>query len=127
MVGYAKKVAAQLSLTDKLIEMALGQALSEPMASVSFDPPDPVQTRGAFGRLRRLHGLHLDRRTQLLYLGDRFYANGELQPSTGLDRALLRGLSDRRQIPPQTPVDRATHDLLYRWYVYGWLHTGMQN
>ncbi len=127
MLGYAKKVAAQLVLTNNRIESALGQALSEPKASVSFDPPDPVQARGTFGKSLRLHGLRLDRRTQLLYLGGNFYVNGEVQPATGLDAALLRGLSDRRQIPPRASVARATHDLLYRWYVYGWLHTGILN
>jgi 50S ribosomal protein L16 3-hydroxylase len=127
MVGYAKNVAAQLILTNKRIESALGQALSEPKASVSFDPPDPVKTRAAFGKSLRLLGLRLDRRTQLLYLGGHFYVNGEVQPATGLDTELLRSLSDRRQIPPQSAVPRATHDLLYRWYVYGWLHTGILN
>lgn len=124
MFDYAKKVARLLSLTDARIEAALGQSLSEPKEMVSFDPPNPLQSRHAFSAAIRANGLRLDRRTQFLYRGGNFYINGEVQTASGGDAGLLRALSDIRHLDPRSRPSRFAHDTLYRWYVYGWLHPG---
>ena len=124
MFDYAKKVARLLRLTNTRIEAALGQSLSEPKATVSFDPPNPVQSKRSFGTTLRARGLRLDRRTQFLYLGGNFYINAEAHTVSGRDAGLLRILSDKRQIPRGSMVSSAAHEILYRWYVYGWLHPG---
>jgi 50S ribosomal protein L16 3-hydroxylase len=122
MLDYAGKIAGSLKLDNATIESALGQCLTEPKAMVAFDPPDPALTKRAFGASLRTRGLRLDRRTQLLYLGGNFHINGDQQKARGADAGLLRALSDRRQLAPMAKVSRAAHEILYRWYVYGWLH-----
>lgn len=124
MVGYAGKIAALLKLTDSRIEAALGQALSEPKAGVSFDSPEPAMSGQSFAAAMRARGLRLDRRTQLLYRSGNFYINGEVLASAGFDGSMLRELSDNRCIPACPAPAASTHGLLYRWYLYGWLHAG---
>jgi 50S ribosomal protein L16 3-hydroxylase len=127
MLDYAGKIAGSLKFDKARIESALGQCLTEPKAMVSFDAPDPVLSKRAFGAGLRSRGLRLDRRTQLLYLGGNFYINGDQQKAEGADAVLFRALADIRYLAPAEAVSRTAHEILYRWYVYGWLHTANQD
>lgn len=122
---YAKRVAALMRLTDARIEDALGQYLSDPKPQVAFEQPAPALESRAFGSIIKATGLRLDRRTQFLHRGGNFYINGETLQAEGEDQILLRRLSDRRCLHPETPLSRPAHRVLYRWYVYGWAHPGL--
>lgn len=124
MLRYAKKIAGALALDNARIESALGQCLSEPKPTVTFDAPQPTQTKRAFAINLRTQGLRLDRRTQLLYLGGSFHMNGDEQRAGAADAKVLRTLSDGRQLRPGALLSPTAHEILYRWYVYGWLHPG---
>src|SRR5262249_11967056 len=58
------------------IERFVGCWLSEPKASVSFDPPSAPSSRAAFGARAAKHGIRLDIRTQLLYDPTHLFING---------------------------------------------------
>lgn len=126
MLDYARQVAPLLRITDALIAAALGQSLSEPKAMLAFDPAQPALSRRAFGESLRANGLRLDRRTQFLYRRGTFFINGEAEQASGADAALLRRLADKRCLDARTGVSHSAHEILYRWYVYGWLHPGTE-
>ena len=73
------------------LERALGEYLTEPKASVWFDP----------GRApRRLRAVALDARSRMLYDARHIYLNGESWRAGGRDATLMRRLADRRRLAP---------------------------
>lgn len=107
----------------------IGRFLTEPPATVFFDPPARPSSARFFAAIER-KGLRLDRRTRLLYRGTRFYINGETIPTLRDRRAtaLLARLADQRQLN----ADEARRALanselahrLFEWAEAGWLHAG---
>jgi len=104
----------------------LGRYLSEPKASVVFDPPQPPWSRAAFAKRIRSKGLVLDRRTQLLYDDQRLYVNGVEAPLPRLGAQSLRALANARRLSARAcavlPGD--TLALLHDWYRDGFLTSG---
>ncbi len=96
------------------VERFLGATLTTPKPQVVFAPPSRPLARGAFRRRLRRTPVVLDRRTQMLYRGARLFCNGEAYKPT---RA-LRALADRRR----ALVPAAQAELLYGWYLAGYLH-----
>jgi len=107
------------------IERFLGCWLSEPKASVAFDPPRAPLSRAAFGARAAKHGVCLDTRTQLLYDPRHLFINGSaLRWPEGGGRT-LRQLANDRALPPRA-AERAhpnASKILYTWYRDGYLHT----
>jgi 50S ribosomal protein L16 3-hydroxylase len=110
---------------DATIARFLGCFLSEPKPQVFFEPPSPPLPRRAFARRAARHGLHLDRRTQLLYDDRQVFANGVALPWPAASAAAIRHLADRRALSAREA--RALGDealaLLHDWYRDGFLHT----
>ena len=108
------------------VERFLGCWLSEPKASVAFDPPDAPLSRAAFGARAAKRGIRLDIRTQLLYDPSHLFINGSALrwPEGGAGRT-LRQLANDRTLTPRAA--RSAHPkastILYTWYRDGYLHT----
>jgi 50S ribosomal protein L16 3-hydroxylase len=107
------------------IERFLGCWLSEPKASVAFDPPGAPLSRAAFGARASKRGVRLDTRTQLLYDPRHLFINGSaLRWPEGGGRT-LKQLANDRTLPPRAA--RGAHPkastILYTWYRDGYLHT----
>jgi hypothetical protein len=64
----------------------------------------------------------LDAKTQLLYLGDDFFLNGERLHLRGGDAALARELADRRALDGARLARSGLRDLVYDWRAAGYLH-----
>ncbi len=95
------------------VENFLGVYLTTPKVQVVFARPSRPLARAAFARRLRRTPVALDRRTLMLTLGARLFCNGETYPAS---RA-LRALADRRRaLVPAAPAD-----LLYGWYLAGYL------
>ena len=95
-----------------------GLYLSEPKPSVFFDPPETPLTPAAFKRQAGRQGVRLDRRSRLLFIGMRFYINGEALDASPEESAALQRLADTRELPaPSAPLPGC----LYDWYAAGWL------
>lgn len=101
----------------------LGSHLSEPKATVVFDPPQRPWSRAVFARRVRSKGLVLDRRTRLLYDDQRLYMNGveASLPSPGAQS--LRELANARRLSARACAALAgdTLALLHEWYRDGFL------
>jgi 50S ribosomal protein L16 3-hydroxylase len=108
----------------------LGCYLSEPKATVFFEPPVQALTAAAFRSAANRRGVHLDPRTQLLYDREHVFLNGAVLDSAGDDIVLIKRLADRRHLSGASVAacgDRtrgATMTLLYRWYRDGFLRPG---
>jgi 50S ribosomal protein L16 3-hydroxylase len=116
------KVVAQIRWDAAAGARFIGRYLTEPKPDVVFTLPSRP-SRAAFERRLRLRGVRLDRRTQLLYDGSRYYLNGDDAPLPERDRRMLQRLADRRRLTPGECASLApeTFDLLYDWHRDGFL------
>ncbi len=107
-------------------EHVLLAALTEPARLVVFDRPSRPLALARFAALVRERGVRTDRRTRMLYSGQRAAINGEVLHWTAADRKLLRALADRCFLAARS-MSEASDDtirLLHEWYRNGWLHIG---
>jgi len=107
------------------VERFVGCWLSEPKASVTFDPPSAPLSRAAFGARAAKRGVRLDTRTQLLYDPAHLFINGAALRWPTSDAPTLRQLANDRTLPPRAArgADPQTSTILYTWYRDGYLHT----
>ena len=112
---FARRALEKAAGDAGALQRAVGESLSEPKASVIFEPSD-----------QRLCGaIVLDRRTRMLYDTQHIYINGEAYRAAGRDFHLLKVLADRRSLTARdTPRFSAqAHELVQEWLESGWLHT----
>src|SRR5690606_21046543 len=123
-VRQAETMLARIRWSRREIEDFLGHYLSEPKAHVQFERPRRVMPLDAFARTLARRGVRLALTSAMLYRGSRWYLNGEAIIAAPEWRATLRGLADRRALPPGTTVDDALLNLLHEWYAAGYLLAG---
>jgi 50S ribosomal protein L16 3-hydroxylase len=104
----------------------IGRYVTEPKASVWFEPPQRRLSPAAFAARLGDHAVTADRRTRFSYRARQFFVNGESLPlETGMRAALIR-LADERRLPPgalaATPVDSRLFATLHAWWDAGWIH-----
>jgi 50S ribosomal protein L16 3-hydroxylase len=99
----------------------LGSHLTEPKAQTYFDHPERPVTAARFAAALAKRGVRLDARSQLLFVGSRFYINGELATCARQDQPALRHLANERLLAPAS-LTPETLALLYDWYRCGFLH-----
>jgi 50S ribosomal protein L16 3-hydroxylase len=114
MQQFAQK-AMDLATRDPLaLQRALGEYLTEPKANVWFSAGDAV-----------VHGgVHLDRRTRMLYDDKHVFINGESFRASGRDATVMRRLADLRALSG-AEVKRLSpdaSDLLGDWCEAGWVY-----
>ncbi len=108
------------------VTVFLGEYLSEPKPSVSFDAPDKPLTAARFRTQAARGGLRLHRKTRMLYRGKYLFINGESFRAGVADLALMRRLADQRRLGP-AELAGASEDLLeslHQWHDDGWLVMG---
>ena len=93
----------------------LGRYLSTPKPNVVF--------KGSSNRVPGLSRCEavLDARTQLLYLGTRFFINGELLPARPAQRRALAALADRRRAAGRALARAGLGRLILEWQRCGYL------
>jgi 50S ribosomal protein L16 3-hydroxylase len=111
MIAHARRVVGRISWGAADVEDFLGRYLSAPKDNVVFLP-----SRQGSGNMVELHP-----KTQLLYLGARFFINGEsFSPRAGQRRALME-LADRRRAPRPRLLRAGLGALLSEWRRAGYL------
>lgn len=123
MMDAVHRVLQKLGSTTADREIFLGEYLSEPKPSVSFDPqPKPL---GAlqFDKAVARDGIRLHRKTRMLHRSKYIFLNGESYSPEPSDRRILRRLADERVLDAHH-LAQASSDLresLYGWYLDGWV------
>ena len=126
LLAFARK-SVDRALADPLaLACALGELLTEPMASVYFDGHDATDDAPEAAEVLAdlcVTGLSLSPKTRMLYDDDHIFINGESYRAKGRDAALMHKLADDRSLAA-TRLRRASHAalaLLRDWQVAGWL------
>ena len=113
----------KMRFTDDDITIFLGEYLSEPKASVFFDPAEKSLTHARFVQAANKRGVRLSRKTQMLYRGKHVFVNGESFAVGRADKALLTVLADERRLD-KSALQHASEDVMeafHNWYEDGWL------
>ncbi len=122
MLRHAAATLARMRWSGADVADFLGEYLSAPKPHVSFAPRRRRLARAAFAqRLARADAV-LDRRTQLLYLGRRFYLNGDALTARPAQRATLAALADARRLAGRALARGGLAELAQEWYQDGVLH-----
>ncbi|MDP1593404.1 MAG: cupin domain-containing protein [Gallionella sp.] len=99
----------------------LGCYLSEPKPHIYFDAPEPALSLKKFEKSIKDSGLTLDLKTQMLCHADSIFMNGEATLTAARDYEILRDLADQRELPALTACSNELLELLYLWYLDGYL------
>ena len=99
----------------------LGCYLSEPKPHIFFDAPKKPLSRTRFEKALQTRGVALDLKTQMLCHGGTVFVNG-IAHAVGKDSyRALRALADARQLDAAPRLPPQALDLLYRWYIDGYI------
>lgn len=116
---FARDALSRALAQPLVLARALGEYLTEPKASVWFEP-------GESGVM--LEGVRLDRRSRMMYDAQHIFINGESYRAAGRDATLMRRLADDRQLAARD-LARASDDaleLLSSWCDAGWAHVWIE-
>jgi 50S ribosomal protein L16 3-hydroxylase len=110
LLEFARRAVEAAVQRPKALERALGEALTEPKATVS-DPLPPG------------HGAVLDRRSRMLYDDAHVFLNGESFRASGRDAGLMRRFADRRALSAVevARLSDGARELLDQWTEDGWV------
>ena len=122
MLEHAAAALARLRWSRTDVADFLGEYLSAPKPHVAFTPRRRALARPAFARRLASAEAVLDRKTQLLYLGRRFYLNGAALAPRPAQRAPLAAFADARRIAGRALLRGGLLELAHEWYQDGVLH-----
>jgi 50S ribosomal protein L16 3-hydroxylase len=107
-----------------LFRRFLGCYLSEPKAHVVFDPPDRALSANGFLKAMLKHGLYLDLKARVLFLGAQFFVNGQMIETSPETVAAWKSLANTRRAAASMmkAVSTANAESLYASYCAGYLH-----
>ncbi len=114
MTAFAEAQLARIRWQRGDVEEFLGRYLSTPKGNIVFSPASGISS--VKGR-----DAQLDAKTQMLYLGSRFFINGEVLRPRASQRRVLAALADRRQAPGRALARAGLERLILEWYRSGYL------
>lgn len=106
---------------EALIGEFLGTYLSEPKNHVVFEKNKKIPL-AKFTEKMYQQGLTLDFKSQMLFVKESFYLNGEAFACANASASLLKTLADKRECAPKSLSDDASIAQLYAWYLAGFIH-----
>lgn len=115
MLGFAASALGKISWNRREVADFLGRYLTTPKAHVVFHPSGKERPL-ARARVR------LDGKTQLLYVGARFFINGEAFSVPARLAPALRRLADGRAVAGKDLAARPLAVLISGWQRAGWVH-----
>ncbi|MGA7596050.1 MAG: cupin domain-containing protein, partial [Gallionella sp.] len=99
----------------------LGCYLSEPKPHIFFDAPVRPLNQARFGQAIRKSGVQLDLKSQMLCRAGWVFMNGEAHQVNEQVYLQLRELADRRADAALKDCTDESIELLYRWYLDGYI------
>jgi 50S ribosomal protein L16 3-hydroxylase len=115
LLRFAEKQVKQVKWNRTDVTEFVGRYLSSPKPNVVF--------KGSAVKVLSLprYEIHLDPKTQLLYLGPRFFINGEAFTPPAKQRAVLAALADRRRLEGRRLARAGLTGLILDWQKSGYL------
>ena len=99
-----------------------GRFLTEPKPHVVFARPRRPLSRPAFARALARKGVQLAPASRLLFHGRRIFMNGEAFAARAATARIAARLADARELRPNAVLSGDARDLLYAWYLAGYIH-----
>ena len=103
------------------IENFLGIYLSEPKSHVFFEQPTKPLTPYLFLQQIKKKGVQLGLKSRLLSSRNKFFINGEVYRVDSNAFKTLLELADSQEFFPSPHIDEETANILYQWYVSGYI------
>ena len=117
------KVSANLQKikwSDEVVAEFLGTYLTEPKVDVVFQANKKMALNSFCEKFAKT-GISLSLKSQMLFVANYFYMNGESVKFTGEAVAILTALADNRTIEATSIKDTQLQQQLYDWYIAGYL------
>jgi len=121
MLQQVGRAIRRVKWDDEDVANFLGSYLSEPKPHIFFDAPARPLTEARFGHAVQKYGVTLSLKTQMLCHGSSVFINGDAYPVGQGSYRILRDLADARILPASSKLTREAVDLLYQWYLDGYL------
>jgi 50S ribosomal protein L16 3-hydroxylase len=121
MLDQVERAIKQVRWDREDIANFLGCYLSEPKPHIYFDSPERPLSEAKFRQSVLKQGVELDLKSQMLCHAGWIFFNGEAFEAAQSDYQLLRQLADTRELPAGTDIPDACAELLYQWYLDGYL------
>jgi 50S ribosomal protein L16 3-hydroxylase len=117
---FASQSVAKALKDPQILNCLLGETLTEPKPSVWFDPPD----QDVLSDYAWPCGVHLDRRTKMLFDAKHIFINGESFRAAGRDAKLLQKLANQKFLTAKeaSGLTDAAAQLMQAWWEEGWWH-----
>ncbi|MDO8990387.1 MAG: cupin domain-containing protein [Sideroxyarcus sp.] len=124
MLQQVARTIRKVKWDDEDVANFLGSYLSEPKPHIYFDSPAKPLTEARFAQAVQKSGVKLDLKTLMLCHGSSIFINGDAhQVGQGCYRT-LRELADSRSLTASSKLTREAADLLYQWYLDGYVTPG---
>lgn len=121
LLDWSARTLARLRWSQRDLAQFVGLALTEPKSTVVFERPAPRLTPAAFVREIERRGVELALSTRMLYRGRDIFINGERFRAGAAAAHTLAKLADARELAPRLHFDAAASELLYEWYLAGYI------
>lgn len=121
MLQQAEKAINRVRWDREDIANFLGCYLSEPKPHVFFAAPERPISPAKFRQALQRHGVKLDLKSQMLCHSGWIFINGEAHRAEESDYPMLRTLADERELTALTDIPAGLNDLLYQWYLDGYI------
>jgi 50S ribosomal protein L16 3-hydroxylase len=121
MLRQVEQAIKQVRWDKEDIANFLGCYLSEPKPHVFFDIPGRPLSETRFRQALQKRGAVLDLKSQMLSHAGSIFMNGESFQPDARDYPLLQQLADRRELPALAECSSGLAELLYQWYLDGYL------
>ena len=127
MVRQTRRMLSKLSWNDETCARFLGIYLTEPKPTVFFTPPQQALSPAQFRRELSRYGIALDLKSRMLCHKRWIFINGECISAPTAAAGVLRELSDRWMIVPNSAADALSLNYLREWYDNGYLALRREN
>ncbi len=121
MLQQVAQAIRQVRWDDEDVANFLGCYLSDPKPHIFFDVPAKPMSEARFAQALQKSGVVLDKKTQMQCFGSTVFINGEDHPLSKAAYRTLRELADARVLPATDKPTQAVLELLYEWYLDGYL------
>lgn len=122
MVEKVSKILNKIQYGKKEFKLFLGQYLTEPKLKTFFSSPAAPCSKQKFMKLAKQHGISLDLKTKMLFIDKMFFINGEEYSFTGKDKVIMQACADERKSRIKNDISIVAQDVLYEWYLHGYIH-----
>jgi len=124
MLDQVARAIKQIHWDKEDIANFLGCYLSEPKPHIFFDPPARAMSPEKFRDAADKNGVKLDLKCQMLCRSNCIFMNGESYTVDAQSYGQMRELADNRQLASTSRNSAEVCNILYEWYLDGYLVPG---